>query len=139
MNSKKVDPTQTYVLEETAITKSTSLEALAEHALRQTTHREVHPLEQLLERIKATADAHAMDAFLDSSRARQQDGSWSQKKILKISPKGVRSRLLLQVEFEANRLKLYSGPYQGRPITEAWIREFIKHNHARARTMMART
>ena len=100
-------------------------------------------LEQLLERIRDFAAAHDMDAFIAGSRSRQDDGGLRQTRLLKISPRGVRNRSLLQVTSEGGRFIMHAhrssnltGIYQGRTIDEKWIRGFIKQNQSLAQTMI---
>lgn len=89
-----------------------------------------------------------MEAFIIGSKAHYQgDEYWPDGRLLKICPKGVRTRVLLEVEASWsgldprpwNHYKLYrhrtselTDKYKGRLISTEWVIEFIRNNKSLA-------
>jgi hypothetical protein len=101
-----------------------------------------------LEKVSLVAEKNQMVAFLGDARVKTliaDDIDWSEIKLLKIYPRGVRSEALLIVEISEGILKLYSHrnpeltrKHRQREITEQWILDFINHNQSLACEVTAR-
>ncbi len=91
-------------------------------------------MQNLLEIIQPIADENGMEARIDGIWSSVED-EWSDGRLLKICPKGIRSIYLLQVEAGKEGYKLYkhrtkelTERYKGRQIDQDWIIGFIKNN-----------
>lgn len=96
-------------------------------------------LESLLEQIMPVASQHGMSAYIVGSAnwvpaIYDDDGYLDDGRLLKLSPIGVPSRPLLEIEM-SNGLRLYkhkdsalTRQYKGRSITPKWVLGFIEAN-----------
>lgn len=93
-------------------------------------------MEKLLEEIRPIAEEYGMEAFVVGSKAHYEGGEyWPDGRLLKICPKGVRTRVLLEIEATWGGYKLYrhrssdlTEKYKGRQITRDWVIAFLKNN-----------
>lgn len=103
-------------------------------------------LDTLLGQIRTVASEHSMDAYIVGSlswvpASDDHDGYLDDGRLLKLSPAGIPSRLLLEVELR-NGLRLYrhrdtelTNQYKGRRITPKWVLDFIIANSELARQL----
>lgn len=102
-------------------------------------------MEELLDRIKHIADECGMDVFVVGSKAHYKgDEFWPDGRLLKICPKGVRSRVLIEIEAGSGGYLIYkhrtselTARYKGRKISSDWLVDFVKHNQAFAKDIAA--
>lgn len=102
-------------------------------------------MEKLLNEIRPIADENGMEAFIVGSKAHYEgDEYWPDGRLLKICPKGVRTRVLLEIEAGWGGYKLYrhrsselTERYKGRQITPDWIIGFLRNNASLAAEIAA--
>lgn len=102
-------------------------------------------MEKLLKKVIPIAEENNMEAFIVGSKGHYQGDEYlPDGRLLKLCPKGVKSRVLLEIESNHSDYKLYkhrnlalTNKYKGRIVTEEWIINFIKHNKSVAEEILA--
>ena len=102
-------------------------------------------LDELLRLIRPIADENCMEAFIVGSKAYcDGDECWPDGALLKVCPRGVRTRVLLEIELSGYEIKLYkhrnfelTAKYKGRAVTNDWLVRFIRHNQNLANEIIA--
>jgi hypothetical protein len=92
----------------------------------------MNTLQRMLQTVIPLAAEHSMDAYIvGTHHFGEEDG-----RLLKVSPVGIRSYTLLELESTWPAVRLYrhrndelTSQYRGRVVNLEWLKEFIIQNH----------